>query len=59
MEDEDYSNNTQLPRHTSPFDTIRQVDERGQEYWSARNLSYVEFSSSFHRSRPNGPQISF
>lgn len=24
--------------HTSPFDAIRQVDERGNEYWSAREL---------------------
>lgn len=24
--------------HTSPFDAIRNVDERGNEYWSAREL---------------------
>lgn len=25
--------------HTSPFDAIRQADEEGNEYWSARDLS--------------------
>ncbi len=28
----------ELTPHTSPFDTIRNVDEQGQEYWSARDL---------------------
>jgi hypothetical protein len=27
------------PLHTSPFDAIRKVDEQGNEYWSARELS--------------------
>ena len=30
-----------LPPHASPFDTIRHVDEQGNEYWSARELSKV------------------
>jgi hypothetical protein len=28
----------QPPQHTLPFDAIRQIDEHGQEYWSARDL---------------------
>ncbi len=27
--------------HTSPFEAIRRVDEEGQEYWSARDLSKI------------------
>lgn len=28
-------------RHTSPFDAIRQTDEQGNEYWSARDLARI------------------
>ncbi len=30
--------NQLTPYHTSPFDAIRQINENGQEYWSARDL---------------------
>jgi len=30
-----------VPQSTSPFDTIRQWED-GHEYWSARDLDYVE-----------------
>ncbi|BCL78041.1 DNA damage-inducible protein D [Ktedonobacteria bacterium brp13] len=40
MEDEDQII-TQQPQHSSPFDAIRQVDEHGHEYWSARKLSKI------------------
>ncbi len=42
--------------HTSPFDAIRKVDERGNEYWSARDLSkllgytqYNKFTSAIQK----------
>ncbi len=28
-------------RHTSPFEAIRQVNDDGTEYWSARDLSKI------------------
>ena len=28
-----------MSQHTSPFDAIRRIDESGNEYWSARELS--------------------
>lgn len=31
----------QQPQHSSPFDAIREVNEHGQEYWSARKLSKI------------------
>src|SRR5712675_1731416 len=42
--------------HTSPFDAIRKVDEQGNEYWSARDLSkllgytqYNKFTSAIKK----------
>lgn len=32
---------TQQPQHSSPFDAIREVNEYGHEYWSARKLSKI------------------
>ena len=31
--------NSQQSQNVSPFETIRHVDEQGNEYWSARELS--------------------
>ena len=38
---------SQIP-HTSPFDGIRHEDERGKEYWSARELGKLLGYSSWH-----------
>lgn len=37
----DQSNFQGTPRHTSPFDAIRHVNEQGDEYWSARDLAKI------------------
>jgi DNA-damage-inducible protein D len=37
------------PQRTSPFDAIRHVDERGNEYWSARELYKMLGYSSWQK----------
>jgi hypothetical protein len=34
----EHGNFHDTPQHTSPFDAIQQIDEQGNEYWSARDL---------------------
>lgn len=39
--------------HTSPFDAIRRVDERGQEYWSARELGkLLGYTTNYRNFKP-------
>ncbi|HZO73359.1 MAG TPA: hypothetical protein VFB60_14260 [Ktedonobacteraceae bacterium] len=40
MKDEEQSV-IQQPQHSSPFDAIREVNEHGNEYWSALKLSKI------------------
>ncbi len=41
--------NQLTPYHTSPFDAIRQLDENGHEYWSARDLYNLLGYSTWQR----------
>ena len=49
----------QHPSHTSPFDAIRHTTAVDQEYWTARDLSYVEFSSSIQHSNHMNCSLDF
>lgn len=49
----------QHPSHTSPSDAIRHTTAEGQKYWTARDLSYMELSSSIQPSNHMNCSLDF